>query len=190
MGGAAIRHGGTRAKRALALPFCAALLASSPTGAAPKNARYVDRDAGFSFQPPDGWLRKAGLPRPLAAYVGPTENGFAANFSVNLYANRVEKGGEQKFIDSVKIEHGEIYERKRVRLAGKPAWAWRTRLTVPNYPTLENRMVVCFHNGQAYELTFTMHPALKTKYDPVYNRIAASFRFEGGAEKSAPKPKR
>lgn len=167
-----------------------ALLGNGPTAAAPPNLRYIDAASGFSFQPPDGWLKREGLPKPLVAYIGPQENGFSVNFSVNIYGKRVKKTDEEKFLRDIKIEHGTIYDRKRVKLANRPAHAWRTRLNVPNYPKLENRMVLCFHNERAYELTFTVAPASLKKYEPVYNRILASFQFEKAvADAAAPKPK-
>lgn len=160
----------------LVLPIVAVGALAAPPAAKP--ARYVDSYYHYSFQPPAGWTRKAHLPRPYVAYVGPAQNGFAANFSVIVYGKTVEDNDLNSFMKSVKIENGVMYARKRTTLGGRPAQSWRTHLHLPGHPLVENRQVVCIWKEHAFELTFTMLPATVKKYDPVCDQILKSFRWE------------
>ncbi|HZT40596.1 MAG TPA: hypothetical protein VFA07_00325 [Chthonomonadaceae bacterium] len=160
----------------LVLPFVAAGAMAAPPAAKP--ARYVDTYYHYSFQPPAGWTRKTGLPRPYVAFVGPAENGFAANFFVTVYAKPVENNDLNAFMKDVKIKNGVMYARKRTTLNGVPAQSWRTHLHLPGHPPVENRQVVCIRQDHAFELTFTMLPATMKRYDPVCDQILRSFRWE------------
>ena len=149
-----------------------------------KPARYVDTYYHYSFQPPVGWERSPNMHRPYVAYVGPAENGFAANFSVNVYAKPVEDNDLNTFMKDVlntfkkDTRNGVMYARKRTALGGLPAQAWRTHLHLPGHPPFENRQIVCVRQNHAFELTFTMLPATMKRYDPVCDQILRSFRWE------------
>lgn len=158
------------------LMLCASALLYGQTA-----PRYTDTEHGFSFAPPAGWTRKEGLPKPLVAYLGKPDNDYAPNFSVNVFSRAVKKSDETAFLDSVKTEyrkHGTLSPIKRAKLAGKSAYAWSAKISLPNYPTVVNRQIVCFHNERAYELTFTTLPTNIKKYEPVFAQICASFRFQ------------
>lgn len=145
-----------------------------------KTPGYQDKEAGFAFIPPAGWARKADLPKPLVAYVGQPDQDYAPNFSVNVFARRVPKKSETVFLNDVQKEYkkiGTMSAIKKTTLAGKPAYSWSARLSVPNYPTVVNRQIVCFHKERAYELTFTTLPATMKNYEKVLAKIVASFRF-------------
>ena len=163
---------------ALCVLLCSA--AAGPT------VRYTDAESRFSFQPPEGWQRRPDLPRPVVAFIGPEEEGFAVNFVVNIHNKPVEEAELDKFVQQIKIENGEIYAQTKTTLNGKPARAWRTHMHVPGHPLLENRQIVCIFNKRAYELTFTMPPVAVKKYDPVFEKIVASFRWEKEPPKVAP----
>ena len=163
------------ANTAIILMYASAVLFGQTT------PRYTDTENGFSFAPPNGWTRKEDLPKPLVAYIGKPENDYAPNFSVNVFSRPVKKTEETKFLESVKTEykkHGALSAIQRVKLAGKPAYAWSAKISLPNYPTVVNRQIVCFHNQRAYELTFTTLPTHSKKYEPVFAQICASFRFQ------------
>lgn len=148
----------------------------APKAAAP----YQDKEAGFSFTPPAGWTRKTDLPKPLVAFVGEPDQGYAPNFSANVFARRVPKASEKLFLDDVQMEYkkiGAMSPIKKTKLAGKPAYTWSARISVPNYPTVVNRQIVCFYKERAYELTFTTLPATMKKYEKTFSQIVASFRF-------------
>ena len=143
-----------------------------------KPARYVDNDYHYSFHPPAGWTRKPDLPRPYVAYIGPAQNGFAANFLVNVYGKTVEDNDLDNFMKDVKIKGGVMYARKHTMLDGLPARSWRTHLHLSGHPPMENRQVVCVRQNHVFELTFTMLPATMKQYDPVCDQILKSFRWE------------
>ncbi|HLV79527.1 MAG TPA: hypothetical protein VKT32_04570 [Chthonomonadaceae bacterium] len=145
---------------------------------AAKPARYVDTYYHYSFQPPAGWQRKADLPRPYVAYIGPEENGFAANFLVSVYAKPVEANELSRFMKRVQIKNGVMYAMKPTTLGGLPARTWRTHLHVPGHVPVENRQWVCITRNHAFELTFTMLPAARKQFDPVCDQIVKSFRWE------------
>jgi hypothetical protein len=155
------------------------LLAQSGNAETPA-ARYQDAQQGYAFTPPAGWERKADLPKPLVAFVGPPEQDYAPNFSVNVYSRLVRKTEEAAFLESVQKEykkHGKMSAIQKTKLAGQPAYTWSARLSVPNFPTVVNRQIVCFVNNRAYELTFTALPATMKKQEAVFAKITASFRF-------------
>lgn len=157
----------------------AVLLCCSADGVAARSeGRFRDPEGRYSFAPPPGWKLKTGLPSPIVAFIGPEENGFAVNFMVNIYSRPVKSDEEVAFVRSIKVQHGALYALKRTTLGGYPAHCWRTHLRVPKFPELENRQIVCFHENRAYELTFTMTPSAKRRYDPVFDRVVASFRWE------------
>lgn len=142
--------------------------------------RYTDKEFGFSFQPPAGWTPKTDMPKPIIAYVGPTEQDYASNISVNVFSRPVPKSEEKGFLDNVKKEYTKIGKMSPVRqtkLAGQSAYAWSAKLSMPNYPTVVNQQVVCFANNRAYTLTFTTLPTTLKKYTPVFTQLCATFRF-------------
>jgi hypothetical protein len=142
--------------------------------------RYTDAENGFSFAPPAGWTRKEGLPKPLVAYTGKPDQNYSPKISVNVFSRPVKKTEEAAFLESVKTEykkHGRLSAIRRTKIAGKPAYTWSAKISLPNYPTVVNRQIVCFQNERAYELTFTTLPTNSKKYEPVFAQICASFRF-------------
>jgi hypothetical protein len=148
--------------------------------------RYTDAQNHYSFQPPEGWTRKTDLPKPVVGYIGPVEDEFAVNFNVNIHGRPVEEADLDQFIAGIKIANAEMYDRAKTTLNGMPARSWRTHLKIPGHAPMENRQVVCIYNKRAYELTFTMPPSVVKKYDPVFEKIVASFRWEKETPKAAP----
>ncbi|HLK56593.1 MAG TPA: hypothetical protein VKU00_08515 [Chthonomonadaceae bacterium] len=173
---------GFRGLSVSAVALCA-LLWNASAGPTP---RFTDAENHYSFQPPEGWQRRMDLPKPIVAFLGPEEEDFSANFSVNLMGKPVENEDLDKLVAQVKIENGDIYARTKTALNGIPARAWRTHLHVPGHPVVENRQILCVYNKRVYELTFTMKPDTVKKYDPVFEKIVASFRWEKEPSKAAP----
>ena len=170
-------------KPMIALLSAAVLLGMGQTGNAGQKtlpSRYADTAYGFSFQPPAGWTAKTDMPKPIIAYIGPTEQDYASNISVNVFARPVPKSEEKGFLDNVKKEYAKIGKMSPIRqtkLAGQTAYAWSAKLSMPNYPTVVNQQVVCFANQRAYTLTFTTLPTTLKKYTPSFTQFCATFRF-------------
>jgi hypothetical protein len=163
------------------LGACGVQAENAPTKPQKASTRYEDKQWLYSFQPPAGWkpVPSKDLPKPMVGFSGPNENGFAVNCVVNFHTVAVKAGQEEKFVESVKEEYkkyGTLSELKRFRHQGNIAFGWRTVLSGTN-KGLENRQVVFFFERRAYELTLTLPTANRKKYDPVFEKIVASFRF-------------
>ena len=88
---------------------------------------------------------------------------------------------EKKFSDALFKQYGKYCKMLALRkttLGGQPAYLYRVRLSIPGYPVIENRQIVCVYQGGGYVFTFTELAALKAKYEPIGDKIIASFRFE------------
>jgi hypothetical protein len=141
---------------------------------------------------PTGWTQKKDLPMPMIAFLAPEENGYRANYSVNVFSKSVKPNEEKAFLLSVVSEYkkqkAKISPPVRTKLGGSPAWRWSATLSVPDFPTVENRQVVCFHANRAYILTYTFLPELRAKYSPIFERLLTTFRFQKTAAKSSKHP--
>lgn len=168
------------------------LMCALPAASQPKLERYKDAEFGYGFAVPAGWEQKTDLPRPMVAFLAPEENQYRANFSVNVFTKPVKPNEEKGFLKSVLSEYKKqkatLTPQTRTTLGGSPAWHWSATLSVPNFPTVENRQIVCFRAGRAYILTFTFLPRLKAKYAPQCEKLLASFRFERATAKPKSRP--
>ena len=159
------------------------LLAAIPAFAqTPKTeTRYADPEFGYSFAVPKDWTHKTDLPRPMVAFLAPEEQGYSANFSVNVFDRKVKPTEEKAFLQNIVTEYKKqkmaLSAQTKTTLAGTEAWQWSAKISAPNFPKVENRQVVAFREGRAYILTFTYLPALRAKYAPVCDRLLLSFRF-------------
>lgn len=153
---------------------CVSGLRCSAQGAAP--AYYRNDEFHYRFIPPTGWDRKTDMPKLTTAFLGPDESNFTVNLTVTVYTAPVKDEDLEKFAIGLKIDHGQITERVKTKLGGKPAWMWRTKLNIPGHPAAENRQVVCIYKNRGYELTMTV-PAgfMRSKYDAVFDQWIASF---------------
>ena len=116
------------------------------------------------------------MPRNTSAFLGPTEQGFTANLTVTVYAEKVETTDLLKFANGFKVDHARVLDRHKCTVAGEPGYTWRTLLTLPGHPPAENRQVVCVHNHRAYELTFTVGAGQMNKgYTALCDKWLASF---------------
>ncbi len=155
-------------------------------GFGPSFPRYVDGDHNFSFAPPAGWKRKPDVPAPAVDFAGPKSGKFTTNIAVNVYATAVRPADEAKLVQGIAVKHGTVYAIGPAKLGGLPAHSWRTHLQVPEFPILENHQVLCLHGGRAVEITLTAPPGAMKKYEPIFDRLLASFRWED----AKPHPKR
>lgn len=164
---------------ALALYAAPPTTTNKPAGshAASATPLYVNREYRYAFQPPAGWTRQTSMPKQVVAYLGPEVDNFSVNLTVNVYTRPVIDRDLDKFADGIKIEHAEIYDKKSIKLDGRPAYIWRTHLKIPDHPAAENWEVVSINNGRAYELVFTVPPSAVTKYQPVFEKWLASFTW-------------
>ncbi len=161
--------------------ICVLLLLSASAQPPQTAARYTDSEFGYSFAVPAGWTQKTDLPRPMVAFLAPEEQGYSANFSVNVFDRKVKPVEEKAFLQNIVTEYKKqkmaLSLQTKTTLAGAAAWQWSAKIAAPNFPKVENRQVVAFRNSRAYILTFTYLPELRAKYTPICDRLLASFRF-------------
>ena len=184
----------------LILPVCAFLLtgaaintraqnsapkpgAKAPTKQTPPTPttepRFVDTRNKFSFQPPADWTHNTTIDPPYIVFVAPGET----DVNIGTYGEAVGKMTLDTLVKSnkqnAKTEQGmTIYDEKATKIAGEKAYSWRIRIKRRNFASHESRQIFCIHNNRSFVLTLTGLPTNIKKYEPAFDKIVASFRWE------------
>ncbi|HZO91296.1 MAG TPA: DcrB-related protein [Chthonomonadaceae bacterium] len=168
-------------RQAAAIGFMALLLWAATALAAPGANRYVNTEDHYSFAPPAGWKQNTrALPKPFVLFVGPIEQQFAVN--LNIYSEPIGNMSLDQYValSKQKAAQSKIVTISAVRpakLDGVPAYRLSGTLQM-GARKVANRQVVCVRNKRGYVLTLSASPATIKKYDPVFDKIIASFTWE------------
>lgn len=156
------------------------LLFGVATGTSIAQSWHKDNEFGYAFQIPKGWTRKTDIPRPMLVYMGPVHAGFRVN--MNVY---VEEVGALSLADYVRMSKEAVsktkgitirYTNKRL-LGGDSAYFFQSEVELEGKPKLINRQVLCVRNKRGYVMTFTGAPVSMKKYNAVFNKCLASFKW-------------
>ncbi len=142
--------------------------------------RVVDAGDKLSFMPPAGWKRDNSHP-PYIIFSAPREPDESVNISIvsGPVGNQTLEQFTQHNRDTVLHNKGlTIYAEQNALLAGEKAHSWRMHLQPPLDKGHENRQIFCVHNRRWYLLTLTALPSNLSKYEPVFDKMAASLRWE------------
>ncbi len=141
--------------------------------------RIVDTRNKFSFQPPADWTHNTTINPPFIVFIAPGET----DVNIGTYGEAVGKMTLDTLVKSnkqnAKAEQGmTIYDEKSTKLAGEKAYSWRIRIKRRNFAPHESRQIFCIHNSRSFVLTLTGLPTNIKKYEPAFDKIVASFRWE------------
>ena len=163
--------------------LCFALLATSAICVHAAETRYKDAQGGFSFAVPAGYKRvTAGVPSIAVAFAGRPSGGFAPN--VNIVIEQVGALTLNQYIAANKqtiaqrMPSMKLFGEKATTLGGIPARSSHARFSMQGRPPIENHQIYCVRNGRGYVLTFTATPATIARYEPVFEKVRASFKWE------------
>lgn len=151
-----------------------------------QQGRYTN-PGGFSIEPPAGWKRddaRVGAAKPgTARFFGPSAN----SYTTNLAATGAKTGTMtlDLLVNNLKAEAAQskgnlvISGDKRLTVDSAPTAIIRSRRKLPELGiTLEQRQLVSLKDGTGAVLTMSFLPNTATKNDPIWDRVAASFRWK------------
>ncbi len=153
----------------------------SPAQAKPP-ARMVSKALHYSLEVPDGWKHSASGNKTVDIFVGPADKGFAPNVNVIIQPSPTPALPDSKvFFDGLRKQYGTrgtLIETKKTTFGGRPAYATRARIRGAASVTVENQQIFCVYQNSFYIVTFSETAAQSKKYNPIGDKILASFRFE------------
>jgi hypothetical protein len=134
----------------------------------------------MSFVPPAGWTRDTDVPAPNIVYVAPVEPRGAVNIGAVS-----EKVGHPTLAQVIQANRDfaahtpglTIYAEHAATLAGEPAHAWRMHVRPPKGEAHEVKQIFCVRNSRSYILTLTGLPSNIHQYEPVFDKVVASFAW-------------
>lgn len=171
-----------RTSRVLWLVSATIIYFTAPSAQAKPPVRVVSKELHCSLEIPDGWKRRADVPKPMWLYIGPMDKGFASNVSVTISPQSAPALPEAKdFFASVRAQFSNkatVTETTKTTLNGQPAYSCRLVRRVAGAAAIETRQLYSVYNSRIYVFTFTEAAAMKKKYDPIGDQMIDSFRFE------------
>lgn len=158
------------------------LLAANAPGSCAAETRYKDTQEGFSFAIPAGFQRIVNAKTGTVGFVGKRENNFAPNINIvseatGSFTLAQYVAGNKQFV-TTRIPSARILSEKATTLGGLPAHSVHARFQMPGMPLIANHQILCVHNRRGYVLTFTATPATIAKYEPIFEKVRASFKWE------------
>jgi hypothetical protein len=147
--------------------------------------RFVDKEGGWSFEPPTGWrVEKPSEAQPNAIqWFGPTKKDYTLNIRVRgakYSAASIDpliadgKRSYAKDPDVVKI----IGDKKVTVAGGGQGWTITVHRKMPNGLMLEQRQFVTVKTGRAIIMTGSTPVATAVQDGPIFDKVRASFRWD------------
>jgi hypothetical protein len=167
-------------RRALLLGFLAVVPAVALAG-----PRFVDKEGGWSFEPPTGWrMEKPGEGQPNALHwFGPTKEDYTLNIRVRgaQYSGAsiapLIADGKKSYArdpDVTKI----IGDKKVTVAGGGQGWTITVQRKMPNGLLLEQRQFVTIKTGRAIIITGSAPVATAAQDGPIFDKVRTSFRWD------------